>query len=262
MNWDNPFNLISIREKETLCLHADKSVLLFIIEGEIKVEGLDQITEILHQDTTILVPISTKALIKSTKGAKIIIVPFNIEDHFTTDYIQSLLTHTQTNNTLLPVNKPINHILSSIRIYLEDGINTAKLFETIRTELFLLIQLYYEKEKVASLFAPILNKDIFFKSIIIQNCLSTYSLDELARLTKYSKSGFIQKFHRCFGQSPYRWILQYKVKRIMQELLSPSKNFKEIADNYNFASYSYFYTFCKKHYGVSPNEVRKSGSKQ
>lgn len=254
------FNIYNLGKKERVNIQADNNLLMFVLEGEVQVIGLGEGHVLELSNTISLLPIASKVLIKSRTKAQILIVSFDLTNYFSIGYTHSLLLYSNNeNNSHINLKYNLIPFLRSVLNYIEDGVNMVELSELLRKEMFIILKLYYTEEDISRLFLPILNTDLAFKQVVMSNCLQVDTLDELAALTKYSKSGFIKKFHRCFGISPYKWILEYKVKRILQEIQLSNKQFKKIADDYGISNLSYFYTFCKKHFGKSPSTVRKEG---
>lgn len=254
------FRLYNLAKKEDVVIQEDRSALMFVLEGEVQLVGLkDKQAEVLRNSVSLL-PIASKVLIRSKNKARVLIVSFDPTNYFSIEYTQELLRYSS--------NESISHIdlkdnlmpfLRSVLSYIDDAADMTELSELLRAEMFVIIRLYYSQEDISGLFSPVLNTDLAFKQLVMRHCLQTETLDGLAALTRYSKSGFIKKFHRCFGVSPYKWILDYKVKRILQEIQLSNKQFKQIADDYGISNLSYFYTFCKKHFGKSPSAMRKEG---
>lgn len=247
-----------MKANQRLPIDYSSHVLLVVVKGECYLSNIYERGMLISSNKIILIPSSSMACLACNKKAKILIVSFGISSLLSISYMNKLMTlQSSSKINQIDLKERLHSFLLLVESYIDDGINDMKFYEILRSELFYLIQLYYGIDEVYSLFKPLLNSDLAFKQKIIDNCLAVSSLNELAILTNYSKSGFIQKFQRCFGLSPYKWILGFKIKRILHEIRFSDKPFKEIADNYGFASYSYFYTFCKKHYNMSPNSIRK-----
>lgn len=254
------FELYNLGKKEAVVVQEDNSVLMFVLEGEVQLIGLKDEHVYVLKNSISLLPIGSKVLMRSKNKAKVLIISFDLTNYFSIEYTQDLLrcsnsesqSHIDLKDNLMP-------FLHSVLSYMENEVDMTELSELLRAEMFVIIRLYYSQKEISGLFSPILNVDLTFKQLVMKHCLQMETIDELAALTQYSKSGFIKKFHRCFGISPYKWILDYRVKRILQEIQLSNKQFKKIADDYGISNLSYFYTFCKKHFGKSPSMVRKEG---
>lgn len=259
---DNTFKLYSLEKKDSISIENDDNLLMVVLSGNILLVGLDENKVFELNESITLLPTRSKVQINSLEKAKILTISFDPSNYFSVEYTHRLLSYS-IENTLPSIDllENLTSFFYSILGFLKDGINMTDLSELLRKELFIILQLYYSQSDISKLLAPILNADLAFKQIIMSNCLSVNNLDDLAALTKYSKSGFIKKFHRCFGISPYKWILEYKAKRIFQEVQLTNKRFSIIAEDHGISNLSYFYIFCKNHFGKSPSKIRKEGKK-
>lgn len=160
--------------------------------------------------------------------------------------------------TVLSFKERLSSYLKLLEQYLLDGVNCVHLQELKIQELFFVLRAYYPKEDLAAFFYVLLNKeDLHFKAFVMEKCLCAKNIQELSRMANYSTSGFIKKFTRNFHDSPYRWIMQYKANRILQDINQGEKSLRDICSEYNFSSMSHFISFCKKRYGDTPGRLRK-----
>lgn len=257
------FNYYIIEKKSSLSLTLKSDTLLVVLEGEIILNSLDCFNKLLGRETILCIPLSSDLLLNSENRAKVLIISFNIEEHFSKPYTDFLLSESVVNNLgVAIIIEPIKRIFNTICYYLNDGVDMSDLSKVLLNELFIILRLYYNDQDIRCLFYPILGSDTSFRQLVLEHCLKVNRLEDLATLARYSKSGFIKKFHRCFGQSPYKWILQYKAKRILLDICYSDNSFNEISDSYGISNYSYFYIFCKKHYGAGPRVIRKKGLKK
>lgn len=59
------------------------------------------------------------------------------------------------------------------------------------------------------------------------------------------------------GKTAFDWINEYVLKDIRHCLKYSDKSIKEMADGLGFPSLSFFGKYCRKHFGVSPTELRR-----
>lgn len=257
MNNSTVFDLIYTKKGQSLAIQEVESVIYFILSGNYSINGLGMIDALIKEKIMIFVPVDSDIKIFSYDEGEIVKMYCSLENYFSSDYIADLLSIMfDHRSSYVYMHDRIYTILSDISNYINDKVDMRDLSEILRQELFFVFKLYYTKEDIAQFFHPILSNDIVFKQLVISNCLDANNLDELALSLKYSKSGFVKKFHRCFGESPHKWISKYKAKRILQDIELSNLLFEEIAFKYGISSYSHFYSFCKKHYGASPGQIR------
>ncbi|MCC8188635.1 MAG: helix-turn-helix domain-containing protein [Bacteroides sp.] len=178
-----------------------------------------------------------------------------IGEQTTFNYDKMKLFHT------LEIDGPLLHIGKSLRLYIEKGILDSVLTGLKALELFHTLRQCYPKETLIELFSPICTKECAFALFVLSHHSKVKTAEELAQLSVYSFSGFNKQFHKVFGISPYKWILQQKVERIYNEIFyETSKPIKLIAEEYGFASLSNLGDFCRKHMGASPAAIRNRKS--
>ncbi len=162
----------------------------------------------------------------------------------------------------LPIRKRIKDFLDLLQANIEDGLHCADFHEIKSKELFILLSTYYDKAELAEFFCPLLGSDLEFKDLILKNWQKVDSVEELAVITNKSYDTFRRVFIASFGESPKQWLLSRKKEKLYREILMGNKTFTELADDYHFSSPGYFSNFCKKHYGMTAQEIRTFGEKE
>ena len=142
--------------------------------------------------------------------------------------------------------------------YHQDGTFKIVQFTDTHDGLFLALKNSYSKKELAAFFSPILGKNIDFKEFVYANYNSVKNLQEFADLAKCSLSVFCREFKKNFGESVYQWILKRKSQYVLQDILSSSIPFQELADKYQFSSQAHFTKFCKQRYNLTPKDLRSS----
>ncbi|NDW18212.1 AraC family transcriptional regulator [Dysgonomonas sp. 216] len=240
-----------------------ESVFLFLIEGEISVSFDGFENESLSGQKIILIPINCIFKAKAKTNSRFLTLRLGVQVQMCASFSMTQLypfydEPSDKNMCALTFNNQMKLFVELLEAYIKDGVNCAHLYEIKREELFYIFRAYYSKELLARFLYPILGKeDVYFKKLVLENCLKVKNVAELAQIVNYSTSGFIKKFTRSFNESPYRWLSQYKADRVLTELHSTEKTFKEITDEYHFSSIPHFIEFCKKQYGLTPGKIRK-----
>ena len=83
------------------------------------------------------------------------------------------------------------------------------------------------------------------------------TLDELAKMSGYSKSRFSHIFSEITGTTPVKYQNSIRLKISAEMLLSTKNTISEIAINCGFSDPLYYSKLFKREYGVSPTEYRK-----
>ena len=82
------------------------------------------------------------------------------------------------------------------------------------------------------------------------------TLDELTRLCNVSKCHFCRLFRNATGQSPMRYLTEYRLKIANIMLSSSEDSIGSIAERCGFVEQTYFCQCYKTRYGVSPTQDR------
>jgi AraC-like DNA-binding protein len=252
--------LILDKTGEAQTIQTKEDSLFFVLEGKMRISFNDKINMAVEGKQFFLFPSASSFLVQVPEKTSLLICQFSFEKAVPESFFAHLPeVSKQKEILLLDFKGRLEELLSLICGYLKDDVDNSVLYDLILQELFQLIAIYYTKEEIAAFFRLLLGADMEFKKFVLQNCMNIEKVEQLAKLANYSTSGFIKKFQRIFRQSPYKWIVEYRAQKIIQDIYMTHIPLKEIADKYNFATDSYFYTFCKKHYGYSPSEIRKQG---
>jgi AraC-like DNA-binding protein len=256
---ESRFELLEIeKNRKSTAIEIEESTLFFVLSGTVNISYDEKIGQEVKAGSFFLIRANSYLLAQLREQVKLILCPFLLENHFAENFVVELFDSSlKETMEILPVRDRMKDFICLLSACLSDGITSGELYTVFKQELFLFLKLYYSKVELSLFFAPVIGKDAVFKDFVLKNCLKAATVEELASLANYSTSGFEKKFRRSFNESPYKWMLRYKAKRILQDIQISHKPFKGIAEEYGFSSQSYFYTFCRKHYGDSPREMRK-----
>ena len=129
-------------------------------------------------------------------------------------------------------------------------------FQQLKKEL-LFIELFglYDDRELARFFAPILSVNGDFKERVLLNYRDGDTVKELAGKLNISATAFKQKFNEAFGISAKQWMILKKKEKVFRDIVMTDIPISELADKYKY-TINYMTTFCKKHFGHSPTELR------
>ncbi len=96
-----------------------------------------------------------------------------------------------------------------------------------------------------------------FQEAIQKNLFEDLSIEELAFLTSLSLSSFKRKFSSIYGTSPNKYITSKRLEKAQTLLNTTELSISEIAYDSGFSDVGYFSKTFRKHYNVSPSEIRK-----
>lgn len=157
----------------------------------------------------------------------------------------------------LPLSPPLWEFYRHIEVLL-DGLPLSPILQMVKTcELFCFLKSTYRAGLVARLFSAVLKNEDTFSDFIWKSYPLVKTVEEFARLSGHSLSGFEKRFKEVFGTSPYRWMIERKKERLYEELIHSDDPIQEVADRCGFSSPSRMNDFCKRYMGFTPGTIRR-----
>lgn len=83
------------------------------------------------------------------------------------------------------------------------------------------------------------------------------TLDQMAESCHTSKSEFCRIFKKTLHQTPFEYLLRYRIQKSLSLLVSDSHNITEIAQQVGFSGPSYYSEVFRKYMNCSPREYKK-----
>ena len=94
-------------------------------------------------------------------------------------------------------------------------------------------------------------------SNLILQSTKKITIDDMAKVACISKYHFSRLFKESTGQSPYKYLSQYRIDKAKDLLISTNLSVNEIALRVGFDDMSSFIYLFKQHMHVSPLQFRK-----
>jgi len=254
------FKICQIKQGEFITpSNTEHHCLFFLLNGRVDFLYESQ-TYNLRKNTVWFTPMSSDYKIFAKTDATLLLNYFNKPIDFcekTALESLSVLLDTKTHASTLRINKPLKIFISNLIFYMNEGIFCKHFHEIKQKELFHLLRYFYTKREIAGLFAPIISKNIDFKTVVLANYQNASSVKELAQICNYSLSSFNRAFKKNFNENPYLWLQNQRIKYITGKLSDKSISLGQIIDEFRFSSPSHFTVFCKKHLNLTPSQFRK-----
>ena len=95
-----------------------------------------------------------------------------------------------------------------------------------------------------------------FLDLLAQSDGKLRSVSEASERLNLTPKYFSKVIKQTSGRTPLDWIHEYTMKSIVHRLRYSNLTIKEIANDLNFPSLSFFGKFVKEHLGTSPTEYR------
>lgn len=144
---------------------------------------------------------------------------------------------------------------------LNEGLWCYHYLEIKSHELMFMLRAFYDRRELSRFFRPLISNDTAFSDFIIKNYRNVKTVEELAKLSNYSRSGFKAHFRKTFGTSASVWLREKKARNVYHELTTTSKTLLQISNDFNFSSVSHMSIFCKEYFGKPPGKLRKEAGK-
>jgi len=256
------FRVCNLKTNEVLKSSAtDYNCLIFTTEGSVNLY-YDDVELLLAPNTIAFVPLPNifdiKAITESTLIINYFNKPIELCEKLTFERLANFIDENDNNYKTLPIIDIINKYLESLVSVLDSGARCKHFFAIKHQELIFLLRFYYPKEQLAQFLAPIISKDINFKTIVLKNHLKANNVKHLAELCHYSIPVFNREFLKNFNEPPLRWLNKRRCEHIKARLKDKSIPFSHIIDDFGFSSAAHFTVFCKKHFGRAPRDIRRS----
>lgn len=121
---------------------------------------------------------------------------------------------------------------------------------------------YHSLEELYTLLNYVVGYNDNFKDFVLHHYKSVRDVRGFADLANMSVRNFQRKFKQEFNRSVHEWLQERRAEQILHAIRSTDKSISEIASDYEFGTPSYFTTFCKQYFGMTPSALRRrmSGS--
>ncbi len=241
---------------------------LFILEGGIELFCKDEPNYQAAKGKMLFLVAGSQCSYKSLKKSTVVFfriqAPINLcrdlslEDLYVKEKRKRKKVYKPEHNNFgeLDMNLQVRQLVDNISQSLEHGLTCHYWLEIKVQEFFLLLRIYYSKERIYEFLYPILSNDIAFSEQIRLHWKKFQTAAELAAFLNLTIKKFTMQFTAVFGQTPYQWMLQERARIVLFEVKSTGKLFKEIAVENGFSSESSFTRFCRKEFNKTPTQIR------
>ena len=262
MPQDAAIKLLHYPEGMRQIVDTDESLIIFVLEGEVKVSA-DGHNDVLHRAGYIsLQPRNSSSYIQVQQPCTFISFhsPHDITlcDRFSVQSLPRYIPegfHYQF--TLLPIRQRLAEYATGLRHCLEDGLGCVHFLEMKMQELFILLRAYYNREELATFFYPLIGKNRDFQDFVYEHYRQVDSLNEFAALANTSVDTFKRRFKETFGEPANTWLRRQMGQRLVDALSAPGATLKEVTDHLGFSSASALNRFCKRFFHCTPTELQE-----
>ena len=238
---------------------ALKNYLVFFIKGDFTLDCNQYKDRSFHGGEMVLIPRSTRVTISATKESNLLVLFFDTpdvsSDKFALQSLSGICEKMQYEFKPTEIKYPLTPFLEVVIHCISNGMSCLHLHEIMQSEFFFLLRGFYTKEEIASLFWPIIGKEIDFKDFVLANYAKVENIEQLISLSNLGRSTFFLKFNEVFGMTAKQWMLKQRNQRILEKMSKPNVFIKDVVDELGFDSQIYFSRYCKKHFGCTPRQL-------
>jgi AraC-like DNA-binding protein len=255
------FKHLKVNTGGTIHFNSDKNHnLLFLLEGNIHFHTVEIVTRKLTSKEIILIPKGCVFSHEVRQDSELILFSFKMLRSICDKlFIQQMLNDNEAVEPLssIPIRYPLDNFLTTMTLYLDEGLNCEHLHEIKEKELFLILRAFYSKKDMTRLFHEIVGESDF-RSLIMHNYMKVRNVGELASLANMGRTTFDCKFKSVFGTSARQWMLNQIARHVKAKAMDPDITISDLMQEFNFNSATHFNWFCKKQFDCTPLELIRS----
>ena len=263
-NYSHKSPLIEVLEKkqgEVFELSTNRNSIIFILRGQIKISAGLINNKVIEKERMFVHPGRFKGNIEVEENTTVIMMDLSTNlsfcEHFSIERLFNENKNEMKDDIFsLDINEMTEAFLNLLERYIKDGLRCVYFFELKLKEFLYILRAYYPKEELQLFFRPILNKDMKFCTLVLENAGKAKTVKELAELSNYSLSGFEKRFKKVFDISASKWMEQNKARAIYHEINCSNKTITEIAYDFEFSP-PHFNDYCKRIFKKTPKQLRK-----
>lgn len=236
-----------------------KNHFIFLLHGAVTMQLGSKETTSLTEGEMVMVTYDMTLNITATKSSHIILHTFSgllpeCERHINNIFYKTGSVGDEY-RPVLPIHPLIRNLGMNIYDLTKAGMMSAWLTRVKRLEMFYLICVCHKPEQVVAFFRPLINKQMSFRSRIINNFEKATTVDDLAELVGMCRTNFYKRFKDEFGMSAHKWMQIRKAWQVREYAAQPGMDVKELMAKTGFPSPSNFIRFCQKYFGRKPSEL-------
>lgn len=238
---------------------ATKNYLLFFLKGEFAINCNQYHNRRFGEGEMVLIPRSSVLKVSASGGSLLLSLffdtPISSCDKLVFQTLAEICKDVKYDFSPLPIRFPLTDYLGILLHCLRSQLNCLHFHELMQCEFFFLLRGFYTKQEIATLFHPIIGKELDFKDFVMQNYSKVNNADELVTLSNMGRSRFYIKFKEVFGMTVKQWMLKQMNGRILGRIVEPGVCIKDIVETFGFDSQAHFNHYCRQHFGCTPKQL-------
>lgn len=240
--------------------NTNDNYMLFVLSGEIKMTFGQYQNKIFEEGKMFFLPRNMSFIGTVIKPAHVALLKYNsIKFECMEDRIRLLIKKkAEGSYTWDKVNlKPeLRQCVEELIHYRKHGLSCNHIYIIKSQEIYLIFKHFYTDDERIQVFYPFIGQDPNFAELVISNYMYAKTAEELAARLGYGIKTFRELFKENFGETPYKWMQEQMAHQLKGKLMKKEIPFKQIMFEFRFTTTSHFITFCRKHFGGTPTEIR------
>ena len=256
------FSLIKLQEGEKLVVErGDFNSLLFLTVGNFEINSEERNDYVVREGHFVfcfrafqyeITALSDVEIVKAhfiTAGATCDMIPFNS--------IVGKIKKISYKFTQVAMNEPMNILLQSVKLYLDNSMKCNHLQRAKIQEMFIIFKFFYTPQIQLRTFYNLFDRNQSFVSLVRNNAPRVKTVEELADICGFSVQHFNNMFKQEFNDTPYSWMQKQRIQEIERLLTDTNVPLKSIIKMYSFTNHGHFALFCRKYLHKTPLKIRK-----
>jgi len=247
------------KEKCIVEEYTHKNYLLVFLKGDFSVHCNQFCNHTFHNNEMVVLPKSSMIKISATAKSQMLAMAFDMPqsncDKRLFQGLNSICKKINYNFNPIPIRYPLMPFFETVVHCLRNKMNCTDLHNVIEREFFFLLKGFYHKEEIATLFHPIIGKQLAFRDFVMQHYTKVNNLDELITLSNMGRTSFFIKFKEEFGITAKQWMMKQLKKRILGKVIEPGICVKQLMEVCNFESQAQLYRYFKQQFHCTPRQL-------
>jgi AraC-like DNA-binding protein len=256
------FSYIKLKEGDSYVVErGDHNSILFLLSGDFEVSSEERRDYIVRAEHFVfcfrayhyeIKAVTDVEIIRAhfiTAGATCDMIPFNS--------IVGKIKKINYKFTQVAINEPMQHLLNSVRYYLQNDMKCNHLHRAKIQEMFIIFKFFYTPQIQLRTFYNLFDRNQSFASLVRNNAPRVKTVEELADICGFSIQHFNNMFKQEFNDTPYSWMQKQRIVEIEHLLTETNVPLKSIIKMYSFTNHGHFALFCRKYLKKTPLKIRK-----
>ena len=240
--------------------HTGDNYMLFVMSGKITLSYCDYQNKIFQSEDMFFFPKNMEFRGRVIEPSHLALLKYNnIKFPCMEDGIRRLLKKKKEGCykwDKIKIKSELKQAVEELIHFRKSGLSCNHIYLIKAQEIYLIFKHFYTDEERIPVFYPFIGQNPIFAEAVMTNYTLVKTAEELASRLGYGIKTFRELFKINFGETPYKWMQQQIAHQVKGKLMKKEIPLKQIMIEYKFTTTSHFTTFCRKHLGGTPMEIR------